>query len=143
MSGKPIEIGILFFPGMTQLDVTGPFEVFARLPNVRVHLLWKRIEPVISDVGLPLLPTTIFADCPDLDVFCIGGGELYRAALPSATTLHMTEIARAFEGDAWFPPIDRGQWRETAREDRPATEPGGFAYSYITYERNGKGVSSS
>jgi len=74
MSGKPIEIGILFFPGMTQLDVTGPFEVFARLPNVRVHLLWKRIEPVISDVGLPLLPTTIFADCPDLDVFCIGGG---------------------------------------------------------------------
>src|SRR4029079_2888132 len=59
---------------MTQLDVTGPFEVFARLPNVRVHLLWKRIEPVISDVGLPLLPTTIFADCPDLDVFCIGGG---------------------------------------------------------------------
>ena len=61
MSGKPIEIGILFFPGMTQLDVTGPFEVFARLPNVRVHLLWKRIEPVISDVGLPLLPTTIFA----------------------------------------------------------------------------------
>jgi cyclohexyl-isocyanide hydratase len=74
MSGKRIEIGILFYPGMTQLDVTGPFEVWARLPNVRVHLLWKRIEPVVSDVGLALLPTTIFADCPDLDVFCIGGG---------------------------------------------------------------------
>src|SRR3954467_3448654 len=74
MSGKRIEIGILFYPGMTQLDVTGPFEVWARLPNVRVHLLWKRIEPVISDVGLALLPTTSFAECPDLDVFCIGGG---------------------------------------------------------------------
>jgi cyclohexyl-isocyanide hydratase len=74
MSGKRIEIGILFYPGMTQLDVTGPFEVLARLPNVRVHLLWKRIEPVISDVGLALLPTTSFDDCPDLDVFCIGGG---------------------------------------------------------------------
>ena len=74
MSGKRIEIGILFYPGMTQLDVTGPFEVWARLPNVRVHLLWKRIEPVISYVGLALLPTTTFADCPDLDVFCIGGG---------------------------------------------------------------------
>ena len=74
MSGKRIEIGILFYPGMTQLDVTGPFEVWARLPNVRVHLLWKRIEPVVSDVGLALLPTTTFADCPDLDVFCIGGG---------------------------------------------------------------------
>jgi cyclohexyl-isocyanide hydratase len=74
MTGKRIEIGILFYPGMTQLDVTGPFEVWARLPNVRVHLLWKRIEPVVSDVGLALLPTTTFADCPELDVFCIGGG---------------------------------------------------------------------
>ncbi len=74
MSGKRIEIGILIYPGMTQLDVTGPFEVLARLPNVRVHLLWKRIEPVVSDVGLTLLPTTTFADCPELEVFCIGGG---------------------------------------------------------------------
>jgi dihydrofolate reductase len=67
--------------------------------------------------------------------FCIGGGELYRAALPFATTLHMTEIARDFEGDARFPPLDRSEWRETARENRPAAEPGGFAYSYVTYER--------
>ena len=68
-------------------------------------------------------------------VFCIGGGELYRTALPFATTLHMTEIAREFEGDARFPKIDRSEWRETAREDRPAAQPCGFAYSYVTYER--------
>jgi dihydrofolate reductase len=70
-------------------------------------------------------------------VFCIGGGEIYRAALPFATRLHLTEIARAFEGDALFPPIDRLQWRETARENRPSVEPGGLAYSYVTYEREG------
>ena len=75
--------------------------------------------------------------------FCIGGGELYRAALPFATTLHMTEIAHEFEGDAWFPPIDRSEWRETAREDRPAAEPPGFAYSYVTYERENAAASSS
>jgi dihydrofolate reductase len=69
-------------------------------------------------------------------IFCIGGGELYRAALPFATKIHLTEIARAFEGDARFPPLDRSAWRETAREDRPPAEPGGFAYSYVTYERN-------
>ncbi len=68
-------------------------------------------------------------------VFCIGGGELYRAALPYATTLHLTEIARAFEGDARFPAIDRSIWRETSREDRPPAGAGGFAYSYVTYER--------
>ena len=68
-------------------------------------------------------------------VFCIGGGELYRAALPFATTLHLTEIAREFEGDARFPVIDRSEWRETSRENRPPAEPGGFAYSYVRYER--------
>jgi dihydrofolate reductase len=67
--------------------------------------------------------------------FCIGGGELYRAALPFATTLYMTEIARDFDGDAWFPPFARGDWRETAREDRPASSANGFAYAYVTYER--------
>jgi dihydrofolate reductase len=68
-------------------------------------------------------------------VFCIGGGEIYRAALPFATTLHLTEIARDFDGDARFPPFDRGCWRETAREERPAAGPGGFAYAYVAYER--------
>ena len=68
-------------------------------------------------------------------VFCIGGGELYRAALPYATTLHLTEIARDFDGDAQFPPFERSDWRETAREDRPADGPNGFGYAYVTYER--------
>jgi dihydrofolate reductase len=67
--------------------------------------------------------------------FCIGGGELYRAALPYATTLHLTEIARDFDGDARFPPFARSDWRETAREDRPPENPDGFAYAYVTYER--------
>jgi cyclohexyl-isocyanide hydratase len=59
---------------MTQLDMTGPFEVFARIPNTRIHLVWKRIEPVVSDVGLTLVPTMTFADCPRLDVICVPGG---------------------------------------------------------------------
>jgi cyclohexyl-isocyanide hydratase len=74
MAEKALEIGILFFPGMTQLDVTAPFEVFARLPNARIHLLWKRIEPIVSDVGLTVMPTRTFEDCPALDVLCVGGG---------------------------------------------------------------------
>ncbi len=67
--------------------------------------------------------------------FCIGGGELYRVALPYATTLHLTEIARDFDGDARFPSFERTRWRETAREDHRASEPDGLAYVYVTYER--------
>src|SRR5262245_61292910 len=67
-------IGLLIFPRMTQLDFTGPFEVFARIPEARVHVLWKRIEPVVSDTGLVILPTMTLDDCPDLDLICIPGG---------------------------------------------------------------------
>ena len=73
-TAKRHQIGLLLFPRLTQLDLTGPFEAFARIPDADVHLIWKRIEPVISDVGLTLLPTTTLADCPPLDVICIPGG---------------------------------------------------------------------
>ena len=69
-----IQIGLLIFPRMTQLDMTGPFEVFARVPNATVHLVWKKIEPVVCDTGLTLTPTTTLSDCPKLDVICIPGG---------------------------------------------------------------------
>jgi cyclohexyl-isocyanide hydratase len=71
---ETLQIGLLIFPKMTQLDMTGPYEAFARIPNTKVHLIWKRIEPITSDVGMPLLPTVTLADCPALDVICIPGG---------------------------------------------------------------------
>lgn len=74
MSDKSLTIGMLVFPRMTQLDLTGPFEVFARIPDAKVHLLWKRKEPVTSDTGLSLLPTMTLAECPPLDVVCVPGG---------------------------------------------------------------------
>ena len=70
----PLQIGLLVFPKVTQLDFTGPLQVFAALPGAKVHLIWKRIEPVPSDSVLTLTPTTSFADCPQLDVICVPGG---------------------------------------------------------------------
>jgi dihydrofolate reductase len=67
--------------------------------------------------------------------FCIGGGELYREALPRATTLHLTEIHQAVPGDASFPPVDRGAWRETSRI-AGAADSGGLGYDFVTYERS-------
>lgn len=74
MSAPAIEIGLLLFPRLTQLDLTGPFEAFARVPGAKVHLVWKTLDPVVSDVGLRMLPTTTFEACPQLDVICIPGG---------------------------------------------------------------------
>jgi len=70
----PLQIGLLVFPKVTQLDFTGPLQVFASVPGATVHLIWKRIEPVPSDSVMMLTPTTTFAGCPQLDVICVPGG---------------------------------------------------------------------
>jgi len=69
-----LEIGLLLYPKLTQLDLTGPLEVFWRMSNTRVHLLWKTKDPVTSDRGLTLLPTMTLAECPALDVVVVPGG---------------------------------------------------------------------
>ncbi|MGP9812763.1 DJ-1/PfpI family protein [Rhodopseudomonas sp. NSM] len=69
-----LQIGMLLFPNLTQLDLTGPLQVFSRLPDTTVHLVAKTPEPVQSDTPLSLPPTTTFADCPQFDVICVPGG---------------------------------------------------------------------
>jgi cyclohexyl-isocyanide hydratase len=70
----PLQIGLVLFPRVTQLDFTGPLQVFSSMPDAKVHLIWKRIEPVTSDSVMMLTPTVTFADCPQLDVICVPGG---------------------------------------------------------------------
>ena len=67
-------VGMLLFPDLTQLDLTGPFEVFQRIPGAEVHLVWKDRSPVVARGGLAMLPTTTLAECPALDVVFVPGG---------------------------------------------------------------------
>jgi cyclohexyl-isocyanide hydratase len=69
-----IEIGMLLFPRLTQLDLTGPFEVFSRVPDAKVRLVAKTMEPVRADTGIGILPDVTMAECPPLDVVCVPGG---------------------------------------------------------------------
>ena len=55
-----LQIGMLLFPQLTQLDLAGPFEVLSRLSETRVLLLWKSLESITSDTGMSILPTTTF-----------------------------------------------------------------------------------
>ena len=77
-------------------------------------------------IGLATLPSPVFV---------IGGEAIYRAALPLADLLLLTEIDRDFDGDARFPDFDRAQWRETARETRRLDGDAGFAYDFASYSR--------
>ncbi|MDN5001937.1 DJ-1/PfpI family protein [Bradyrhizobium sp. GCM10027634] len=83
----PLQIGLLVFPRVTQLDFTGPLQVFSSVPGATVHLIWKTLDPVPSDSVLMLTPTITFADCPQLDVICIPGGFGTDALLNDEETL--------------------------------------------------------
>src|ERR1700722_1778802 len=67
-------VGYVIFPELTQLDFTGPLQVLARLPDSTTHIAAKTMAPVPSDCALALMPTTTFADCPQLDLICVPGG---------------------------------------------------------------------
>ena len=69
-----LRFGILVFPNVQQLDLTGPYEVFATAQGAEVVLVWKDRNPVLSSTRLSLTPTATFDDCPRLDVLCIPGG---------------------------------------------------------------------
>lgn len=69
-----IEIGMLLYPKVTQLDLTGPYEVLRSLPDARVRTVWKRIEPIEAEGGLTFLPSATFAEASKLDVVFVPGG---------------------------------------------------------------------
>jgi cyclohexyl-isocyanide hydratase len=87
MVAASLRVGFLLFPRLTQLDLTGPYEVFVRVPGAEVHLIWKTLEPVRADSGLGLLPTTTFENCPPLDVVCVPGGTGVDAVLEDEAVL--------------------------------------------------------
>lgn len=74
--GSPTrQIGFVLFPALTQLDLTGPWEVFTRLPNTHCHLLSNDLAPVRSASGdLSIVPTLPYAECEQLDIVVLPGG---------------------------------------------------------------------
>jgi cyclohexyl-isocyanide hydratase len=69
-----LHIGMLIFPRVDQIDFTGPFEVFASLPNATVHVLWKDKTPLRDVRGLVLTPQATLDEAPALDVLHVPGG---------------------------------------------------------------------
>ena len=69
-----IRIAMLLYPNLTQLDLTAPYEVLARLPGAEVSLVWKTLEPVTSGTGLWLSPNATLSEAAQADVLFVPGG---------------------------------------------------------------------
>lgn len=76
-----VAIACVLFPDLTQLDLTGPYEVFHRLPDAEVHLAAATSDPVESAGGLAIVPTLTFPELPACDVLFVPGGPGVNAAM--------------------------------------------------------------
>ena len=82
-----VAIGMLLFPNVTQLDLTGPHEVLARMPDARVTVVAKTLDPIRSESGLVMIANATFADAPAFDLVFVPGGSGQIAATDDAETL--------------------------------------------------------
>ena len=93
---------------------------------------------VVHDLGSGLEKAEAMAEIEGSgEVFIIGGANIYAQAMGRAERIYLTEIDLTPPGDAWFPELDEGGWRETSRHSHEAEEPGGPAYSFVQLERMG------
>lgn len=81
---EALSVGLVLFEGVTQLDFTGPYEVFSRMPGARVHLIAESTMPLRTEFGLTISPDTTFDAAPALDVICVPGGWGVNAQLGNA-----------------------------------------------------------
>lgn len=84
---QPVSIAFLLFPGVTQLDLTGPAQVLSRLGNQTLHLAAASREPVPTDAGFSILPTASFDEVPRADILCVPGGFGTMDAIEDRATL--------------------------------------------------------
>ncbi|HET7504890.1 MAG TPA: DJ-1/PfpI family protein [Kofleriaceae bacterium] len=94
-----MQLGMLLFPNLTQLDLTGPHEVLARIPGAQVHLVARTRDPVVSETGLAIVPTTTFDEIGEVDLVFAPGGVGQIAAGEDAATIDW--LRRAGRAARW------------------------------------------
>ena len=77
------------------------------------------------------------------EICVIGGGEIYRQALPLADTLHVTHVLAAIDGDTVFPGIDPREWQAVSSIEVPAGLSDSHATRHAVYQRLGNGRSNN
>jgi cyclohexyl-isocyanide hydratase len=90
-----LRCGLLLFPNLTQLDLTGPYEILPRAPGVEALLVAKTREPVMAQWGMRILPDVDFAECPALDLLLVPGGFGVDEAMGDEETIAFVRRAAA------------------------------------------------
>ena len=68
-----MDVAFVLYPKMTALDLVGPYEVLGHQPEVTSHFVAASLDPVVTDAGLVIVPTTTFAELDRADVVVVPG----------------------------------------------------------------------
>jgi cyclohexyl-isocyanide hydratase len=101
-----IRVAFLLFPGVTQLDLTGPAQVLSRMRGARIDLVAAMRDPVMTDAGFAILPTATFADVLHADILCVPGGFGTGDAMADPATRDW--VARVGAGADWVTSVCTG-----------------------------------
>lgn len=113
------------------------FESFPKpLPN-RTHVIITRQAHYTAEgcIIVDSLEKAIAQVPPNEEAFIIGGGEIYKQAMPFADKIELTRVHESFEADTFFPEIDASQWRLTNAETHPKDESHKYDFTFETYIR--------
>lgn len=114
------------------------FESFPKpLPN-RTHIVITRQKDYNVPEGVITvnsLTDAIEKASHDSQPFIIGGGEIYKQAMPIANTIEITRVHESFEADTFFPDIDKTKWKEVNNVFHKKDAKNDHEFSFITYER--------
>lgn len=114
------------------------FETFPKpLPN-REHIVVTRdksYQPQFDCKLFHSIEEAIDYTSNDEEVFVIGGGEIYRQAMPIGTHIELTRIHAEFQADTYFPEINKSDWALVKEEFHPKDEKHNYDFTYQTFER--------
>ncbi len=106
------------------------------LPNRRNIVITRQAAMQVEGVEFVNSLNEALELCKDKEqAFIIGGGEIYRQALPFCDKIYLTRVHQYFDGDAFFPELDEDNWQETEKSDFLPDEKNKFAYTFSTLER--------
>jgi hypothetical protein len=100
-----LQIGSLLFEGIDQIDITGPFEVFSRLPNATYRLFATTTLPVRDTKGLRLVADALLSDAPQLDLLHVDGALRVAASLRGEKVAQVIQLGMAYAPE---PPFQSG-----------------------------------
>ncbi len=107
------------------------------LPNRRNIVITRNADLKIEGAEVTTSLDDALALCKtEEEVFIIGGAEIYKEALDKTDRIYLTTVHQRFEGDAYFPELDRNKWVETAREEHQPDEKNNIAFTFSTLEAN-------